>query len=520
MSTPQETPNAPPQHSVTDLDALMDAAVPPSLYAAVLEGVKAVPRRGLEVGGLLLGSGTGSRIEAIHAVTIEYRFGPSFDLCYADLELFLQTIDDLSCQPEVRVLGHYRSQTEGPVEVSALDQALALLTGMPEPFILLVSAAPTGPFPSRLYRRLGSQFTELREFPLSLELEAPALPLVKILPATEEPREPVEVLPLTVEEPVESPAVRQPVGTRGPRRWLKPCLAMLLLVCAGVGAYLLAPRLGLWRAAPIDLALSRSGDVLRLTWDPRSAAVLKGNSGVLTVRDGTSQHSMQLSASQLHSGLVEYTTQAEIVEFRLRVFRDRTPLPGEASIFAIGATPPLPSHTKAASIDAPPPSEPVIPAAKESRPPVSPAETPQAPAKPPGLPLSSARPPQGKPARSRESLRAQSSAPVPATRSPVIAQPSLSHSAPKAILKITPSVPDGLRSMIREATTIEVRVSIDTEGKVTSAIPVGGSGSSQRLLRPVAAQAALLWRFEPARKDGRPVVSQTTVAFDFEAPAR
>jgi TonB family protein len=545
MSIQQQAPDAPTEHSGEDRDLLVNPAVPAVLYAAVLESVKAPPRRGLEVGGLLLGSGSsGSRIEAIQAVAIEYRFGPSFDLSYADLELVRQIIDELSRQPEVRVLGHYRSQTGGPLEVSPLDHALALLTGMAEPLTLLVSAAPTGPFPSRLFRRQGSQFTELAEFPLSLGFEAPALPLVKILPATEEPRrEPVEALPLTAAEPLETPAVRQLVETRAPRRWLKACLAMLALAGAGLGIALLAPRLARAPAAPIDLAVRRSGDVLRLTWDPRNAAVRKGNSGVLTVRDGTSQHTVELSAGQLRSGMLEYTPQAQMVEFRLRVLHDGTPLPGEASIFAIGTPPPVPSHTEAAPIDAPPPSEGVIPAAKEGRPPVSPAETPQAPGKARDLPLSLALAPLGTAARSPGSLPVllparsiaqdppgpiavptvyspPASAPVPAPRSPLVAKPPIGYSAPTAMLKITPSVPTGVRSMIREAASVEVRVSIDAEGKVTSAIPVSGSGSRQDLLRPVAVQAALLWRFEPARKNGHPVASETRVKFDFERPAR
>jgi TonB family protein len=67
---------------------------------------------------------------------------------------------------------------------------------------------------------------------------------------------------------------------------------------------------------------------------------------------------------------------------------------------------------------------------------------------------------------------------------------------------------------------VEVKVNVDAEGRVSDARPLNASGSSQRLLGPTAVQAAKLWLFEPARRDGQPVASETVLKFDFARQAR
>jgi len=50
--------------------------------------------------------------------------------------------------------------------------------------------------------------------------------------------------------------------------------------------------------------------------------------------------------------------------------------------------------------------------------------------------------------------------------------------------------------------------------------PVGATNPTQKLLSADAVQAAMLWRFEPARKNGRPVASETVLKFDFGRRSR
>jgi TonB family protein len=69
--------------------------------------------------------------------------------------------------------------------------------------------------------------------------------------------------------------------------------------------------------------------------------------------------------------------------------------------------------------------------------------------------------------------------------------------------------------MVREDVSVEVRVKIDRAGNVVDAVPLNPSSSVARLLSPYAAQAALLWKFQPARQNGIQVPSEMTLQFSF-----
>jgi protein TonB len=104
--------------------------------------------------------------------------------------------------------------------------------------------------------------------------------------------------------------------------------------------------------------------------------------------------------------------------------------------------------------------------------------------------------------------------------SPVDVAPTfVSYVAPIPVRKVSPTVPVGLRSLIQDGTSVEVKVMIDAEGEVIRATPVDASSAGRKLLSPSAVQAAMLWRFEPARRNGQPVGSETTLTFSFETRA-
>ena len=90
------------------------------------------------------------------------------------------------------------------------------------------------------------------------------------------------------------------------------------------------------------------------------------------------------------------------------------------------------------------------------------------------------------------------------------------YEAATPVRKIRPAVPANLRSVIQDSLTVEIKVQIDESGRVTSAAPVDTSTTAQKLLAPQAAQAALLWQFVPARRNGLPVNSESVIKFDFE----
>jgi len=62
---------------------------------------------------------------------------------------------------------------------------------------------------------------------------------------------------------------------------------------------------------------------------------------------------------------------------------------------------------------------------------------------------------------------------------------------------------------------IQVKVIIDAAGKVTHAEPLVSKGAITEYLGKVAAAAARVWKFEPARLDGQAVPSELLLQFRF-----
>jgi Gram-negative bacterial TonB protein C-terminal len=88
---------------------------------------------------------------------------------------------------------------------------------------------------------------------------------------------------------------------------------------------------------------------------------------------------------------------------------------------------------------------------------------------------------------------------------------------PKAIYKAPPVIAAGVRPRIKGTVPIDVRVQIDARGHVVSATPVAKQRSGlDEYLAGRAVQAARLWRFEPARENGKPVAGTQILHFVFE----
>jgi TonB family protein len=108
-------------------------------------------------------------------------------------------------------------------------------------------------------------------------------------------------------------------------------------------------------------------------------------------------------------------------------------------------------------------------------------------------------------------------------RTPAVAEPTPSAApvrrtvAPQAIHRVAPVVPASLRPRIRGKVLVEIRVQVDTRGRVTSATPVSRphKGLESDLTRS-AVVAARAWRFDPAVKDGKAVTGTQTLHFVFE----
>ncbi len=119
---------------------------------------------------------------------------------------------------------------------------------------------------------------------------------------------------------------------------------------------------------------------------------------------------------------------------------------------------------------------------------------------------------------SGESFRLMQTAP---TASPVAPSPAPEKPArivqPKAIYRAPPVIVAGIRPRIKGTISIDVRVHIDARGRVVSATPVARQHSGlDQYLAGRAVQAARLWRFEPARENGKAVAGSQVIHFTFE----
>ena len=141
----------------------------------VLEGFKAVPRRGLEIGGFLLGrvearEGAATvTIEDSEALPCEHRYGPSYLLSDADTARIGARLS-APAAGALAVVGFYRSQTRHPSVALDADDQRFLSRWFPESsnvFLIIQPAAGQGSAAGFFFWEGGELRTEssYQEFP-------------------------------------------------------------------------------------------------------------------------------------------------------------------------------------------------------------------------------------------------------------------------------------------------------------------------------------------------------------------
>ena len=152
-----------------------------------------------------------------------------------------------------------------------------------------------------------------------------------------------------------------------------------------------------------------SGQTWRVSWNP-SATALQGARGVsLFVRDGEDQNRIDLAPQDLASGTYQYQPKGQDVTFRLEV-TGKTGQVSAESFRLVKTGPPEPAKPVQAKAEAP--------------------------------------------------------------RAPAPAAESRRFTPPRAIHKAPPVVPASIRPRIRGSVPIDIRVRVDTRGRVVSAAPV------------------------------------------------
>ena len=330
-----------------------------SIRNVSFEGLKSLPRRGAEIGGLITASGSSPALgDDVVLVKCEYLFGPSYRLSDNDLPLLREAAE--RCNEDGRVVAaFFRSCTGSHDEVDGNDQH-AILEACPEvPFVVLARPSLNGRARIGVYRRgvddtwtIADEFTVSSPVGISVPLHGGKMPPQETLTA----RASAAFVP---PEPERGAALaRIPGGAatnsalwRAKAWWLLfPGVALLAAflflavrtkprqqlespVAAPAGA---SARNAVADSAP-GLAVRPEGGQLHLTWNRNADAVRSANSGILNIDDGGSPVLVVLGPSDLTEGSLVYTPHSSDVKFRLRL-RSSSGAEAEEVIRVVGAT--------------------------------------------------------------------------------------------------------------------------------------------------------------------------------------
>lgn len=310
------------------------------LEAEVKRGFRSLPKRGAEIGGLLIGTiENGSpaivRIEDIEPIPCCYQFGPSYEFTEDDATAFEAAWErqQPNLSPSAYAVGYFRSHTRDGLALDAKDIAiLDHCFANPCHVALLVKPHPTQACAAGLFVRKDGAFPQSA----SLEIpfgqperlsEAAAPP-----PPREEPEQAVfELAPAVTPEPsAPQPDAAPPpafIGMAQPRTgWLWIPLSFIsMLVGVVIGfqaAVTMATRVTASTGDEFSLALSvaQSGDNLSLRWDRQTAAIRSARKGILEIEEGGYTKSVNLDGPQLQNGALIYRNSTNAVRFRLTVY--------------------------------------------------------------------------------------------------------------------------------------------------------------------------------------------------------
>lgn len=301
------------------------------LSSEIMRGFGAVPKRGAEVGGVLIGTIHQDddpaivRVEDFELVECEYRRGPSYLLTGQDQAAF----DDACArwQPSesdpAYAVGFFRSHTREGLSLSPEDLELmdrhfvsrsniALLV---KPYGARVSTA------SFFFREDGVfQESALLEFPFRRrELTG------EDAPSGGRRSKHAYADPDPADELVPDPAPDS-ASARAHRGWVWIPMSFVFLLLGVLLGFLAALTMGPRAAGgstqdfSLGLAVSKTDDNLSVKWDRQASAIRNSQRGVLEIEDGSYTKSVDLDTAQLQNGSIIYRNSSNTVRFRLVVY--------------------------------------------------------------------------------------------------------------------------------------------------------------------------------------------------------
>lgn len=323
----------------------------------VMRGFGAVPKRGAEVGGLLLGSFEQNgdklvvRVEDFVPVVCDHMKGPSYLLTEKDQARFEETVQRLKSarEDEPKLVGYYRSHTRDGLGLSDEDvEIFERYLGDASQIVLLVRPFATRTSIGAFFFQEPGGFrreSSYQEFPFRRR----DLGGGNAVPARTVQADSV------IESTGEEPDLREWVKRRGGgegrpervrvekarpepdnsvanfrSRWVWVPLSFVFLIVGVVVGFQSATMLhqgDLDRLAATDLSLgltakSEAGKVV-VRWDRSNKAIQNAASGVLRILDGDFSKVVNLDTRQLQNGSVIYMSADNRVGFRLEVTTTR-----------------------------------------------------------------------------------------------------------------------------------------------------------------------------------------------------
>jgi hypothetical protein len=322
----------------------LNLAIIDRMAAEIMRGFGLVPKRGAEVGGLLLGTvepgePTIVRVEDFEPVACDYRRGPSYLLTADDSAAF-----EDACTRATSAVGYYRSHTREGMSLGLEDielmehyfpspSHLALLV---KPFATKASVAsfffredglfPSAPpleFPFRRRELTGQEAPPRRsmlERTPRRQRNDPRLEEISVAPPADFP--PEELSAPTPRAPAYP--YTPPSKSRTRSGWVWIPLSFVFLLLGVVLGFQAALTMGPKAAGAVDyslgLTVTREGANLSVKWDRDAPAIKVAQKGVLEIDDGGHTKPVDLDAAQLSNGSILFTNSSRTVRFRLIVY--------------------------------------------------------------------------------------------------------------------------------------------------------------------------------------------------------
>jgi TonB family protein len=364
-----------------------------SLGAESKMAFKRVPRRGLEIGGILLGRKetegeiTTFSIEGFQPIESEHRTGPSYLLSESDYVLLQAAL----AKNSAACIGLYRSHTRSDrPRLQEADTELFEKCFEAGDALYLVLGPVAGV--ADLFVRTNSDLRCVHEFALASTRESILASAQVVRPNPENPdslaHEGVESsrpgrsrrrdLPHSESGPGDfGPRLDHPQSSlvRGPEvkailhssvrqgKWRLTAAVVFLALAATVGALSYYHRLSSVRSAGlrqpeyIHLTVEQAGTALRIVWDRNSPAIRSATRGVLHIDDGTYHGDQSLAPSQLNAGSFLYEPKSAEERFRLDLYSVEPNATGTVEIITMSRPlHPAPSVPSSASSTNPAPT--------------------------------------------------------------------------------------------------------------------------------------------------------------------